>query len=410
MTTYVANRSENALLQDAAMHAAHERESQSRLLVDIAEIDARKVYREAGHDSIHSYCMQELRLSEKAAFHRIWVARVAWKFPCVLLALADARLHMSAVRLLATHLTEENAEELTQAAANKTTPEIVEFLSQRFPVPQEPALALETSATTSIVHSDPSPGQETSDQHPLGGVQDYIAPVPVAPSADRFPLNVGLKRETHEKIRRAHDLLAHVLPSGGVDEVLSRALDLLIRTLEKRKFANTDRPRRRNQSPSARRAIPAEVRRAVWKRDRGQCTFIAESGRCCGSRRRLEFDHIRPLARGGESTVSNVRLLCRAHNQLLAEQTLGRDLVQNRMERAREAAARKSAEQAKNVNAQLVSGLRRLGFGAEESKRAVADFDGPPRASAETRMRAALAYLIPERPRTPFSEPTRVST
>src|SRR5438128_838383 len=107
----MSHRSKKALLHDAAMHAAHEHESQSKLLVDIAEIDARKVYREAGYDSIHNYCVHELRLSEKAAFHRIWVARVAWKFPCVLMALADGRLNLSAVRLLAAHLTQENAEE-----------------------------------------------------------------------------------------------------------------------------------------------------------------------------------------------------------------------------------------------------------------------------------------------------------
>ena len=133
MKTYSSHRSEKALLHDAAMHAAQERESQSKLLVDIAEIDARQIYREAGYDSIHRYCVEELGLSEKAAFHRIWVARVAWKYPCVLAALAEARLHMSAVALLATYFSEENVEELVAASANRSKAEIAQWITERFP-------------------------------------------------------------------------------------------------------------------------------------------------------------------------------------------------------------------------------------------------------------------------------------
>ena len=82
---------------------------------------------------------------------------------------------------------------------------------------------------------------------------------------------------------------------------------------------------------------------------------------------------------------------------------LGREFVKGRTEHAREecaaAAARKAVEEARALSTQLVSGLRRLGFSADESKRAVADFHGSPGASAEARMRAALAYLVPTQSR-----------
>ena len=48
----------------------------------------------------------------------------------------------------------------------------------------------------------------------------------------------------------------------------------------------------------------------------------------CTSRAFLEIDHVQPWARGGLDTLENLRWLCRAHNQLLAEEAFGRPHVQ----------------------------------------------------------------------------------
>lgn len=56
------------------------------------------------------------------------------------------------------------------------------------------------------------------------------------------------------------------------------------------------------------RLIPSEVKKEVWKRDKGKCVL-------CGSRENLHFDHDLPFSRGGTSlTAKNVRLLCLKHN------------------------------------------------------------------------------------------------
>jgi len=59
---------------------------------------------------------------------------------------------------------------------------------------------------------------------------------------------------------------------------------------------------------TAREPIPASVRLYVWQRDRSQCVI-------CGSREKLEFDHIIPVAEGGSNTERNVQLLCEACNR-----------------------------------------------------------------------------------------------
>ena len=65
------------------------------------------------------------------------------------------------------------------------------------------------------------------------------------------------------------------------------------------------------------RYIPVGVRREVWRRDQGCCSYVdRHSGRRCRSRYRLEIDHVVPFALGGATELSNVRLRCRVHHRL----------------------------------------------------------------------------------------------
>jgi hypothetical protein len=54
--------------------------------------------------------------------------------------------------------------------------------------------------------------------------------------------------------------------------------------------------------------IPESVRIEVWRRDGGKCAR-------CGSREKLEYDHIVPISKGGSNTARNIELLCERHNR-----------------------------------------------------------------------------------------------
>jgi 5-methylcytosine-specific restriction endonuclease McrA len=125
------------------------------------------------------------------------------------------------------------------------------------------------------------------------------------------------------------------VPSGDLAEVLDRALVALIEKLERQKLAATDRPRAARPSRGPRH-VPAHVRRAVWRRDQGRCTFTSDSGRRCEARDFPEFDHVEPVARGGRATISGIRLRCRAHNQHAAERAFGAGFMLRKREAARE--------------------------------------------------------------------------
>lgn len=70
------------------------------------------------------------------------------------------------------------------------------------------------------------------------------------------------------------------------------------------------------------------VQREVWRRDGGQCTYVAPDGTRCGSRHQLELDHVTPVAYGGEDTAANLRLRCRPHNLHAAAALLGEVFMQ----------------------------------------------------------------------------------
>ena len=71
------------------------------------------------------------------------------------------------------------------------------------------------------------------------------------------------------------------------------------------------------------RHIPADVKRAVWRRDAGQCAFVGLTGRRCSERTFLELHHVQPYAKRGPATVTNIALRCWRHNQYEAELIFG---------------------------------------------------------------------------------------
>jgi len=441
----LSHLSDGALLRDLHALVARDRATTAELLAHLAEVDARKLYLPAAYPSMYAWCVGELGLCEQAAFKRIRAARAARQFPALYPAIADGRLHLSAVVRIATHLTPENVEGLLSAAAHRSMAELEHLLAERFPQPDVPTcldaipgnsvwqqlssrtVVFDERGIPELASGPVAPDERGCLEPAAASLQSPSSRPRVTPLApERYALQVTLPQRTHDKLQHAKALLGHAVPSGDLAEVLDRALEALIEKLERRKCAAASRPRataeRRSSDP---RHIPAAVRREVWARDGGRCTFASDAGHRCGERMRLEFDHVEPVARGGRATVAGLRLRCRAHNQYEAERVFGEGFMAHKR-RGRDARAtagrgpapgamaataaaaglRDSLEAAEQqAQNEVMPWLLRLGISEREAREAVARSGAAPNAPLEERVRLALRQLGPPHRRVPAALP-----
>jgi len=319
------------------------------LLVHLAEIDERKLYLDWAFSSMFAFCVGELGFSEDVACSRINVARAARRMPVILDVLRTGRVHLAGLRLLAPHLTTENQQQVLAEAAGKSKREIEELVARLSPQPPVPTIVRKlpdrrnsTTESPTFPFSNAVP-VAPPESAPALALVPQGAPAPrrderravVAPLAeDTFKFQFTASRACRDKFRQAQDLLRHRIPDGDLATIFEKALDLLIEQVKKERFAEGRKARHstaEESDPSRSRHIPDAIKREVFERDGGRCTFTDEHGRKCGETGALEFDHRDGFARTHLHRAAGIRLLCRAHNQHAAEQMYGRAF----MERAR---------------------------------------------------------------------------
>jgi hypothetical protein len=313
------------LLAQLERAVGQERMATAHLVALLMEVDARKLYATQSCSSLFTYCVQVLHLSEHAAYLRIEAARAARRFPVILERLADGSLHLTAVSLLAPHLTVANHVEVLDAARHKSKRDVEQLVACLRPQPDVVAVVRKLPAPepAAILEAPLEAEERTSDRSvsaPTVVAAPPSRPPEVKPLApERFKVQFTVGQETYNKLRQAQDLLRHSIPNGDPAAIFDRALTLLLTQLSKTKFSVAGRPRPGRQTRPGSRHISAAVKREVWQRDGSRCTFRGEQGRCTETGF-LEFHHVVPYARGGATTSENLELRCRTHNAYQAAQ------------------------------------------------------------------------------------------
>ena len=160
--------SDDDLVEQVKHFAACERRASVALIRSLVEFDARRLYLREGCSSLFTYCTHVLHLSEGSAYNRIETARAARRYPKVLEALERGDLTLTAVRLLAPHLTPANHGEVLAAARHRSKQGIQELIASLTPRP---------AAATIIRRVAPQPTKD--DATPVlaaaRGARDIIA-------------------------------------------------------------------------------------------------------------------------------------------------------------------------------------------------------------------------------------------
>lgn len=267
-------------------------------------------------------------MSEDAAYKRIQVARAARLHPEMLELLAAGRIHLSGLALLAPHLGAENAERLLAQAAGLSKLRIEVLVRTMAPKPDvRTSVRRVARAKPSQAAVELAPGQVAlpSPRKPAPAIG---SPQPMAPlrnarvtplSPARFHVNFTASERFKGHIDAALELAA---PSTTLEALIEDALELWIKMRQKERLGVPGRKAKASANTGG-RYIAKAIRRTVWQRDGGQCTYCCEASRRCSEKRGLQFDHVVPHARGGQSTADNLRLRCSAHNQLWAEECFG---------------------------------------------------------------------------------------
>ena len=414
----LAHLSSDELLANTRRLVGKSNQLFAELLLHLAEVETRGIHRKRLCASLYTYCIYELRFSEDAAARRSSAARLVRQFPVLFDAIANGELHLTGLLMLGPHLTPENHLEVLGRAKFRTKKELTRLLRELNPLPQVPDLVQPVRPELKLATRNPSwevyaaslgpavrelplgerPRDWASDGTPSlesEGVKDVESTAEKPATAEqlpvgRVPLNLApitgplqyqmqfTTSEEHARlVERAKALLARTRPGASLGELHFQAMKLLVASLEKQKFAITDRPRKTphpqpreavddkterqsneaqpvsNQGPRRRgdatrdadteaprrrvdgasrrsRHIPAAEKRAVFLRDGGRCTYVDASGERCCEEHFLELHHVWAFAKGGASVAENLTLRCAAHNALAAEEDFGREVIAQR--------------------------------------------------------------------------------
>ena len=379
ITSTVGALSDRELLRETRNLVRHERHLQGAVIDHLAEIEARGLYLERGFSSLFDYAVRELGYSDAAAARRIGAMRLCADQADAREGLRDGSLTLSAAAELQWAFDRQRRRGSISGTAaiapagspaqNDPAPDSAPAVP--LPPAEPPPLVLDAVGRQKLVEE--AAGKSARQvRRMLADLDPELAPPAdrVRPLGDgRYELKATIDAECQQGLEQLRGLLSHVDPRMTMGQLVGRlvreALDRHDPSRPPRRARSGSRPADakanaprtptpeqsqgtsapaakhaarpadtvaapktnpdaghhaastpESQSCASGRAISAGVRRQVWQRDGGRCSYVdPQTGRRCNSTHLIEIDHIVPHALGGAADPGNLRLLCGAHHR-----------------------------------------------------------------------------------------------
>lgn len=360
----IKNLSNGLLIKSLGSEFAFERKHSHIILLHLKEIQTRKLYADYGFPSLFTMLIQYFKQSETATNQRLNALKLMSDVPEVREKLISGEVNLSTLALAQRQIARE--EKLTGekvSAAKKE--EIVERISSKtMRAAEKELMSLLPKSSKSL---------KTKERRI---------------SADESRLSISIPNRVKEKMERLKNHWAAINPRMEYLELIERSLDIALakvdpiekekKRLEVKALKEAEKLKRKErkhvkkstlkvaanqekrESPSAgptnqnhgssaqptsvmhssnidsstnrKTYYKVEIDKILWTRANSQCEFTI-NGRRCPSKFGLQRDHIIPLALGGTNDIKNLRLLCHAHNQLMARKHFGAKKIQREIER-----------------------------------------------------------------------------
>lgn len=341
--------------------AAHLNAATYRLLMLIAEFDARGGWGGAGLKSCAHWLNWKCGIALGAAREKVRVAHALKDLPLISAALRNGGLSYSKARALTRVATPQNEDYLMMIANHGTASQVERLVRQYRRVQRAEALVRENQRHAlrelswyfdddgSVVlkaRLDPEQGAcvikalESATgsimEEQRGGTEDVSAETPVA--ASRVDALVRIAEDylagSERKVNGGDRCTLHLhteldtlrLQGEGATAELEGCGDVAAETSRRLACDCGVVPWMEDSSGNAlnvgrrTRSIPPAIRRALERRDDG-CRFPG-----CTARHHVDAHHIRHWADGGETRLDNLLLLCRHHHRLVHEGGYGLEM------------------------------------------------------------------------------------
>lgn len=261
-------------------------------LLHIQEVDLRKLYLRRARPNLWEYLTLDLRMSPGSAQRRIDASRLAEEIPQTFDLIAKGSIHLSQIAIMQKGLRQKK--EKVSLEEKRALLRKLENISLR--------------ETEKIV-------AESLGLH-------CIRKTKVTPQADGTArLAITVKQETWANLERCRHLMAHKMPGADYGEIVDSLCSYYLEENDSGADPFTSESEVPPRHDTA--EISQKLREYIFRRDKSCRYRDPETGRVCASTFQLEIDHIEMRCHGGDHHPDNLRLLCRAHNQFVAEEKLG---------------------------------------------------------------------------------------
>ena len=132
------NIPDDALIKNLETLARRESKTTLELLLQLVELEERRLHSELGFSSLFAYCREKLKYSEGAANRRIKAARCIRDYPKVYQLLKERHVSLSTVCIFSAVLTAENQDRLLEEVSGLGQAE-VERVAAKYRAPTERA-------------------------------------------------------------------------------------------------------------------------------------------------------------------------------------------------------------------------------------------------------------------------------